>query len=86
MGTVPTEYCNHHIGVNICRASGKIATEYCPQYLISYKVYIIGGTPETADGPYLAPENFENDVCDIHGPEAPSDDDDDTIEDDHFDN
>lgn len=86
VGTVPTEYCNHHIGVNICRASGKIATEYCPQYLISYKVYIIGGTPETADGPYLAPEDFENDVCDIHGPEAPSDDDDDTIEDDHFDN
>lgn len=29
-GTVPTESCDHHISLQICEASGKIAGEYCP--------------------------------------------------------
>lgn len=29
-GTVPTENCDHHISLQICEASGKVAGEYCP--------------------------------------------------------
>ncbi len=66
IGTVPTEYCNHHISLKICTKSGQVASAYCPDYMCIQKVFIIGGDPLSADGPYLAPEGFEDDVCSIH--------------------
>ena len=75
IGTVPTEYCNHHISLKICTKSGQVASAYCPDYMCIQKVFIIGGDPLSADGPYLAPEGFEDDVCSIHkngySPDAP---------------
>ncbi len=67
IGTVPTEYCNHHIAVNVCSASGKHASTDCPEELIESVVFVIGGTEGTDDTPYLLPEDFEEDVCPIHG-------------------
>ena len=66
IGTVPTEYCNHHIAVDVCTESGKLAGSHCPDSHIESVVYIIGGSEESDDGPYLLPEDFEEDVCPIH--------------------
>lgn len=66
IGTVPTEYCNHHISVNVCSDSGKQAGTGCPEASIVSKVYVLGGSVGTADTPYLLPENFEQDICPIH--------------------
>ena len=54
--SVPTETCDHHVKVDICSASGQIAGEYCPVENRVPTVYIIGGTAETEDGPYLITE------------------------------
>ena len=63
-GTVPTEYCDHHVKVTICGVSGMIANEGCPASSKQSKVYITGGSAESADGPYLLPDNMN--VCTIH--------------------
>ncbi|MBO4213886.1 MAG: penicillin-binding protein [Lachnospiraceae bacterium] len=77
IGTVPTEYCNHHIGLKICTMSGCVASANCPDYMCIQKVFIIGGDPLSEDGPYLAPEGFEDQVCPIHkdgyDPDPPDD-------------
>ncbi len=65
-GTVPTEYCDHHVKVTICGVSGMIANEGCPASGKQSKVYITGGSAESADGPYLLPDNMNQSVCTIH--------------------
>jgi 1A family penicillin-binding protein len=67
-GTVPTEYDNIHQMFRICRASGKLATVYCPLEDVTEQVFEIY-PPEAADWVR------ENDVpqpprnyCDVHGP------------------
>ncbi|SFQ49074.1 penicillin-binding protein 1A [Lachnospiraceae bacterium XBB1006] len=65
-GNVPTEYCNHHIAVTICGKSGKAASPHCPENSLKTKVFIIGGSPNSGDGKYLLPNNFEKDLCDVH--------------------
>ena len=65
-GTVPTEYCDHHVKVTICGISGMIANEGCPEASKETKVYITGGSAESQDGPYLLPENMDQSVCTIH--------------------
>lgn len=42
-GTVPTEYCNCHVKATICRDSGHLATEDCPNTV--EKVFIIKDEP-----------------------------------------
>lgn len=64
--SVPTETCDHHMKVDICSASGQIAGEYCPVENRVPTVYIIGGTAETEDGPYLITEEALNTVCSVH--------------------
>ena len=64
--SVPTETCDHHVKVDICSASGQIAGEYCPVENRVPTVYIIGGTAETEDGPYLITEEALNTVCSVH--------------------
>ena len=66
IGTVPTEYCNHHIAVNVCTDSGKHASANCPESHVESVVYVIGASQETDDTPYLLPEDFEEDICPIH--------------------
>lgn len=65
-GTVPTEICDHHVQATICTQSGKIANEFCPAELKQTGIYIIGGSPNTDDGPYLLSEELANSICDIH--------------------
>ena len=73
-GSVPTEYCNHHVSVTICTESGMLATEFCPEKVGG--IYISGGSPGSADGPYLMSQSSEN-TCPLHTgpsvPEVPSD-------------
>lgn len=64
--SVPTETCDHHVKLDICSASGQIAGEYCPVENRVPTVFIIGGTAETEDGPYLITEEALNTVCSVH--------------------
>ncbi len=67
-GTVPTEHDNIHQLFQICRASGKLATVYCPLEEVSRKVFEIY-PPDAADwvresGIPQPPTEY----CDLHGP------------------
>lgn len=65
-GTEPTEYCDHHILVNICAETGQLAGPNCPTKLSS-GVYVIGGTPGTTeDAPYLLTEEALANTCQAH--------------------
>lgn len=64
-GTAPTEYCDHHILVNICSETGQLAGPNCPSQVAS-GVYIIGGTPNTEDAPYLLTEEALANTCQYH--------------------
>ena len=69
-GTVPTEYCDHHVNVTICAESGMLATEFCPNQISG--VYITGGSAGSADGPYLLVEGSTANTCPLHtSPVAP---------------
>ncbi len=72
-GTVPTEYCDIHTYVTVDTSTGKIANEYCPQYLVSSRVYIQRIPPYKPwenqgiiprDYAYNAPTG----ICTLHGP------------------
>lgn len=65
-GTVPKESCDHHISLKICKESGEIAGEYCPEDQVVTKTYIIGAEPGSGDYEYCATEEFLNKVCSIH--------------------
>ncbi|MGN0169158.1 MAG: transglycosylase domain-containing protein [Lachnospiraceae bacterium] len=69
-GSAPTEYCDHHIKVDICSKSKKAAGAYCPKSQVVSKIYIIGGSSNSGDGKYLLPKDFETNTCSIHGPGA----------------
>ncbi|MBE5902214.1 MAG: PBP1A family penicillin-binding protein [Lachnospiraceae bacterium] len=73
-GTVPTEYCNHHIAVTVCGKSGKAAGPNCPESELKTKVFIIDGSKGTQDSKYLLPEDFETDVCTKHDKKKAEDD------------
>lgn len=63
-GTEPTEVCDHHISATICTASGLLANEFCPAENRQTSVYIIGGSPNTEDGPYLLTDTQNQ--CTLH--------------------
>ncbi|MBP3487708.1 MAG: PBP1A family penicillin-binding protein [Roseburia sp.] len=64
-GTQPTEYCDHHILMNICADSGQLAGPNCPNTYAT-GVYITGGTPTTEDAPYLLTEEALANTCTFH--------------------
>ncbi|MCE5257519.1 MAG: transglycosylase domain-containing protein [Chloroflexi bacterium] len=67
-GTVPTTYDDVHVPFRICKASGKLATEYCPLDQVEEKVYEVFA-PEADD--WLRAQGIERpptEYCDIHGP------------------
>jgi len=39
-GSVPTEYCDNHVKIAICKESGQIASEFCPQGNVVEQVFI----------------------------------------------
>ncbi len=64
-GTMPTEFCDCHVAVTICKDTGKRATEFCPD--TEEKVFLIKTeTSETDDTPYILPLNLESDYCTKH--------------------
>ena len=63
-GTVPTEHCDHHVNVTVCAESGMLATDFCPNRVSG--VYITGGTPGSADEPYLLSEGSTTNTCPLH--------------------
>jgi penicillin-binding protein 1C len=67
-GTVPTEHDNIHQMFRICRASGKLATVYCPLDEVTEQVFEIY-PPEAAD--WVREKEIPQpptDYCDVHGP------------------
>ena len=64
-GTQPTEYCDHHILVNICSETNALAGPNCPNQIAS-GVYIIGGNPATEDAPYLLTAEMAANPCQYH--------------------
>lgn len=65
-GTQPTENCDHHQTANICNVSGQIASSYCPPEECTSKVYVIGGSANTEDAPYLLTDDMLANVCTVH--------------------
>lgn len=65
-GTVPTEYCDHHVSATICTESGMLANEYCPGTSKQTNIYITGGSADSADGPYLLIDELAHSTCTIH--------------------
>ncbi len=66
-GTVPTEYCDHHVSATICTASGMLANEFCPQENRQGGIYIVGGSPNTEDGPFLLSDSLsQENYCTVH--------------------
>lgn len=72
VGTVPTATCDHHVSLDICSETGKIANANCPETGIVQKVFIIGADPTTYDGPYIATEEFLATICTHQAPEKPN--------------
>ena len=59
-GTVPKDYCDHHVRVTIDLSTGGFATDTCPEELRSSNVYITGGSAGTQDAPYLLTDDLAN--------------------------
>ena len=67
-GTEPTEYDDVHQVFQICRASGKLATPYCPADEIEEQVFEI--YPDEAND-WVREQGIAQpptDYCDVHGP------------------
>lgn len=64
-GTVPTEKCDVHIKLTICKDSGLRATEFCPN--TEEKVYLLKEeTSQTKDTPYIMPAGLDQHYCTEH--------------------
>ena len=63
-GTIPTETCDLHVKVAVCKESGLLATEFCPLDDVEEVVYLnkVDEISKTDDTPYLVP----TESCDIH--------------------
>ena len=61
-GTVPTEACDHHTTVTVCRDSGLLPTPNCPT-TTRVALIIPSGQSQTDDSQYAAPSA----TCNIHG-------------------
>ena len=65
-GTAPTETCDKHVALSICKESGEIAGPYCPAEDVETKVFILGAEPGSPEYEYCATEEFMNKICSIH--------------------
>jgi penicillin-binding protein 1A len=62
-GTVPTEKCDVHVKVTVCKDSKKIANDFCPLPSLEEIVYLAKKeTAKTNDTQYILP----TDICNIH--------------------
>jgi penicillin-binding protein 1A len=67
-GTVPTEYCDKHLAVSVCSASGQAAGSQCPLDSTYTRVFrVLPDTATTADSYYALPQDIlSGNVCYIH--------------------
>lgn len=67
INTVPTEKCDRHVKYKICKASGQLASEFCPEDQVTDKVFLLKEeTGHTADsGNAISPDRFVK-TCQIH--------------------
>lgn len=68
-GTVPTQTCDIHVAVEVCKTSEKLATKNCPANKKQRKIYIVrkkGSHGKTADTPYLLPKKYQSVFCKKH--------------------
>ena len=66
-GTVPEEYCDHHVSATICEASGLLANEFCPAETKHTSVYMVDGSGDSGDGAYLLPGALaQGNYCTVH--------------------
>lgn len=67
-GTVPSEKCDIHVKVTVCKDSGQVANEYCPEASLEEKVFLIKDEKNTTkDTPYL----YSNKICTKHNSKTP---------------
>ena len=68
-GTVPTQTCDIHVAVEVCKTSDKLATKNCPANKKQRKIYIVrkkSSHGKTADTPYLLPKKYQSVFCKKH--------------------
>lgn len=66
-GSAPTKYCDCHISVKVCSASGQLAGPYCPSYSIVTKSFLLKEeTCTTADTPYVISKQGSTTRCTYH--------------------
>lgn len=69
-GSEPTEECDLHVRVTVCRISGLPASQYCPFYDLVSQVYIILpddlADTEAEDNIYGIPADYQEYVCNLH--------------------
>ncbi len=64
-GTEPEKECSCHVTVELCESSGQPAGRFCPRSGTETKVYLLEGTPGTADEAAAVPENL-GEACTVH--------------------
>ncbi|MBO5098030.1 MAG: glycosyl transferase, partial [Agathobacter sp.] len=69
LGTTPVSTCNHHIKLDICSATGQLASANCTH--TTSKVYIYDANPETNDKKYIASDAFLMTPCTLHSVQLP---------------
>ena len=66
-GSEPHKNCDCHVRYYICKISGKPAGEHCPKKKVEPRVYLMKEEAlDTADTPYILPEEFRKHSCDQH--------------------
>lgn len=68
-GTVPTQTCDTHVAIELCKTSNLPVNENCPKNERIKKVYIVrkkNSRGKTADTPYLLPKKYQSSTCSSH--------------------
>ena len=70
--TSPTGNCDCHIKCRICRSSGLLAGDACPEEEVYEAVYLLKKDEDpaagiTLDAPYIMPEYLIDSTCTVHG-------------------
>lgn len=72
-GSPPTEYCDAHISVNVCKVSGEIASAACPKEKVKTTILLKKDeTCTTKDTPYVISTGKLSSTCSVHGQGAGS--------------
>lgn len=70
-GTAPKSHCDVHVEVAICKVTGKVATEFCPEDEVEMKVFVKRTPPyDPSENNNIKPDDYGYQVptkeCDIH--------------------